>query len=106
MFDLLHEHVTVCRETVDCEYCLVVSVRAYVSETVNEQTWLHDLQPENLWCITRLNLVSYCLTRVPSNDGEVLTGNGENGATVVAVRVEVTHLRCGLAIHTVGDGRG
>ena len=37
---------------------------------------------------------------------EVLARNGDDGVTVVAVQVEVTLLRCGLAVHTVGIGQG
>ena len=34
---------------------------------------------------------------VARDDGDVPTSNGEDGVTVVAERVEVTLLRCGLA---------
>ena len=67
---------------------------------------MKDLQPEDLWSVTRLDLIAGSLTRVARDDGEVLASNGEDGATVVAVRVEVTLLRCGLAVRDVGNGRG
>ena len=65
---------------------------------------MKDVQPEDLWSITRLDLIADSLTRVARDDGEVLASNGEDGATVVAVGVEVTLLRCGLAVHAVGNG--
>ena len=43
---------------------------------------------------------------VARNDGDVLASKGEDGANVVAERVEVTLLRCGLAVRDVGNGRG
>ena len=45
---------------------------------------MKDVQPEDLWSITRLDLIAGSLTRVARDDGKVLASNGEDGATVVA----------------------
>ena len=63
---------------------------------------MKDLQPKDLWSIARLDGIANSLTRVARKDGEVLANNGEDGAAIVAVRFEVTLLRCDLAVAVWG----
>jgi len=59
---------------------------------------MEDIQLENLWRITRLNVVALRLTGVSCDYCKVCAGDGEDGSTVVGVRVEAMML-LGLLCH-------
>lgn len=59
-----------------------------------------DLQSEYLWCVSGLDAVTLALPSVTCNDGEVRTSNGEDGASILCVGVELSLL--GLCEGTVG----
>ena len=46
------------------------------------------VQSENLWSKTRLDVVSFALPCITSDDGEVLTRDCEDGPSVLRVWVE------------------
>lgn len=52
-----------------------------------------DSQTEHLGSVTCLNVETFCLTSVARNDGEIATSNGENGASILSVRVKLSLLR-------------
>jgi hypothetical protein len=74
-------------------------------------------QAEHFGCIARLDTVSFTLPGVTCNDREIRTGDGEDGAAVLCVRVELASLGLGVGtvghcvfwwagVVSVGDGRG
>jgi hypothetical protein len=54
------------------------------------QDWAEraDAQFEDLGCISRLDVVPFALTGITSDDGEVSTGDGEDGTAILCVGVE------------------
>ena len=47
-----------------------------------------NAQTEDFGCVAGLDAIPLALPRIAGNDCEVRAGDGENGATVVGVRVE------------------
>ena len=51
-----------------------------------------DIQSEDLWCISRLNVETLCLARVTSDNSKISTRDGEDCATILSIWVERVHL--------------
>ena len=52
-----------------------------------------DAQPEYFGCIASLNVVTLALTGVAGNDSKVCTCDGEDGAAIFGVWIELSLLR-------------
>ena len=51
-----------------------------------------DIQSEDLWRISRLNVETLCLARVTSDNSEISTRDGEDCAAILSIWVERVHL--------------
>lgn len=65
-----------------------------------------DIQSEDLGRISGLDVEALGLARVASDDAEVLAGDCEDGAAVVAVGVELVLLGLLVVVVVVGRGGG
>lgn len=90
--DLLHEHVPISREAIDCQHGLVRPAERIRQLLWRNQRKYGDVQSEDLGRIARLDAVALALASVPGDDSEIFAGDGKDGAAVVAVRIELSLL--------------
>jgi hypothetical protein len=89
LLDLFDKHIAICCKAVYCEHGAIGAVLE--TDECEERAYRrcgHE-QTEDLWGIAGLDVVAFALAGVARDDGEICAGDGEDGAAVVGVRVEL-----------------